>query len=142
MLARLANPATQAGASGRVLGIAAMVGGSAKTARSNGEDHAPLASGRRVGWSRCSRRLNYSTIGRYDIERRVGGNPSTNVGTDYTRRVTSTAVARFICFGFGTGLLRSYAQTLQTYGAPGADKSARRAAGRLGNPTGALPTRR
>jgi Tannase-like family of unknown function (DUF6351) len=136
MLAKLADPATQAGASGRVLGIAAMVGGSAKTARSNGEttESAVAASVESLLTA-----LNYSTIGRYDIERRVGGNPSTNVGTDYTARVTPTAVARFTAFGFGPGLLRSYAQSLQTYGARvSADKPARKAASRLGNPTGAL----
>ena len=35
--------------------------------------------------------LNYGTLGRYDIEQRVGGNPSTNVGTDYRERVTRPA---------------------------------------------------
>jgi hypothetical protein len=86
--------------------------------------------------------LNYGTLGRYDIEQRVGGNPSTNVGTDYTARVTSAAAERFTAFGFGPGLLKSFAQNLQTYGARvTADPAARQAASRLGNPSGELSDR-
>jgi hypothetical protein len=83
--------------------------------------------------------LTYGTIGRYDIEQRVDGNPSTNVGVDYEDRVTSASLARYTAFGFGEGLLRSYAITLDAFGERvAADGTARRAASRLGNPTGNL----
>jgi hypothetical protein len=83
--------------------------------------------------------LNYGTLGRYDIEQRVGGNPSTNRSTDYLARVTPAATRRFTVYGFGAGLLAAYAQTLETYGKRvAANPSARRAAARLGNPTGNL----
>jgi pimeloyl-ACP methyl ester carboxylesterase len=34
--------------------------------------------------------LGYGTFGRYDIEQRVGGNPSQNVGVDYAKRITAS----------------------------------------------------
>ena len=33
--------------------------------------------------------LGYGTFGRYDIEQRVGGNPSQNVGVDYSTRISA-----------------------------------------------------
>jgi len=134
--AKLANPATQTSATGRVLGLAALMGSAAKTRTYNG-----VGTASSVGAAAESllTALNYATVGRYDIEQRVGGNPSTNVGTDYVSRVTPESTARFTAFGFGAGLLRSYATALDTYGKRvAADPKARRAAARLGNPTGAL----
>lgn len=136
---RLANPATQTSASGRVLGLAALMGTAAKTKTFNG---AGTASSVGAAAESVLTALNYATVGRYDIEQRVGGNPSTNVGTDYVARVTPESTARFTAFGFGAGLLRSYATALDTYGKRiAADPRARRAAGKLGNPTGALADR-
>ncbi len=133
---RLADPATQTSATGRVLGLAALMGSAAKTTTYNG-----VGTASSVGAAAESllTALNYATVGRYDIEQRVGGNPSTNVGTDYLARVTPESTARFTAFGFGAGLLRSYATALDTYGKRiAADRGARRAAAGLGNPTGAL----
>lgn len=139
ILAKLADPSTQAASSGRILALAALVGGSAKTKTYSGDG---TASSVAAATESVLTGLNYGTLGRYDIEARVGGNPSTNAGTDYLTRVTPDATARFTAFGFGPGLLRSYAQSLQTYGKRvTADKGARRAAGRLGNPTGDLADR-
>lgn len=136
ILAKLSDPATQTGATGRVLGLAALSGASAKTKTYGGTSTTASVS---AATESLLTALNYGTLGRYDIEQRVGGNPSTNLGTDYRKRVTTAAAERFTAFGFGAGLLAAYAQTLQTYGERvGADASARRAAGRLGNPTGNL----
>lgn len=139
ILARLADPATQAGATGRILSLAALMGTPAKTKSYNGVG---TSSAARAATESVLTALNYGTLGRYDIEQRVGGNPSTNVGTDYTARVTPEAVARFSAFGFGSALLKSFAQNLQTAGVRvKANQDARRAASRLGNPTGDLSDR-
>lgn len=136
ILVRLADPATQAASSGRMLGLAALMGTAAQTKTFSGTTTASAVS---AATESVLTALNYGTVGRYDIEQRVGGNPSRNVGTDYTLRVTPAATARFTAWGFGAGLLRSYAQSLQTYGQRVvADKAARRAAAALGNPTGDL----
>jgi hypothetical protein len=134
--ARLADPATQASSSGRILALAALSGTAAKTKTYGGGS---TASSVGAATESVLTALTYATVGRYDIEQRVGGNPSTNVKTDYLARVTPAATARFTAFGFGPGLLRSFAQSLQTYGKRvSADPAARRAAARLGNPTGDL----
>lgn len=136
IVSKLSDPATQAGATGRVLGLAALTGASAKTKTYGATS---TASSVAAATESLLTALNYGTLGRYDIEQRVGGNPSTNQGTDYRARVTSAATERFTAFGFGAGLLAAYAQTLETYGKRVAAKpSARRAAARLGNPTGDL----
>jgi len=136
IMAKLADPATQAGATGRVLGLAALTGASAKTKTYSGTS---TTSSVAAATESLLTALNYGTLGRYDIEQRVGGNPSTNRGTDYRKRVTKAATARFTAFGFGAGLLSAYAQTLETHGKRvGAETPARKAAARLGNPTGDL----
>jgi len=139
LLRKLGDPATQTGASGRVLGLAALMGTAQKTRTYNGTS-TPTSIG--AATESVLTALNYATVGRYDIEQRVGGNPSTNVGRDYLARVTPASTERFTAFGFGAGLLRAYAQTLQTFGKRvAADPAARRAASRLGNPSGVLADR-
>ena len=136
VLKALADPATQAAASGRILALTALSGSAAKTKTFNGTTTASAVG---AAAESVLTALNYGTLGRWDIEQRVGGNPSTNARTDYTKRVTAESTARFTAWGFGPGLLRSYAQALQTYGARvTADRDARRAASRLGNPRGDL----
>ena len=92
VLRQLADPATQAGATGRVLGLAALSGTSARTVKYNGVGTTSAVGGATESLLTA---LNYATVGRYDIEQRVGGNPSTNIGTDYRERVTSAALTRF-----------------------------------------------
>ena len=136
ILGQLGDPATQAPASGRILALAALAGTAEKTKTYNGSGTSAAVG---AATESILTALNYGTLGRYDIEQRVGGNPSTNVGTDYRERVTKRAVARFTAFGFGDGLLSAYARSLQTYGKRvAAEPAARRAAGRLGNPSGEL----
>ena len=136
ILARLADPDTQVATSGRVLGLAALVQASARTKSASG---ASFASAVAAATESLLTALSYATVGRFDIEARVGGNPSTNLGTDYRTRVTSAATERLTAFGFGADLLAAYAQTVQSRGARvTAQPFARRAAARLGNPTGDL----
>lgn len=136
ILGKLGDPDTQASASGRMLALAALSGTAEKTKTYNGVGTASAVS---AATESVLTALNYGTLGRYDIEQRVGGNPSTNMRTDYRDRVTHRALARFTAFGFGDGLLSAYARSLQTYGKRvSADPAARRAAAHLGNPTGHL----
>ena len=83
--------------------------------------------------------LYYSTVDRYELERRVGGNPSTNVGVDYRHRISTADLTRYASFGFGSSLLQSYAQTVQSYGVRvTANSTARTKLAALGTPTGKL----
>lgn len=131
-----ANPT---GTAPRLVALAALLGAPAQTRDFAGKT---LPSATAAAVETIQTALTYGTLGRYDIERRVGGNPSTNVGVDYRHRVTADVVARFTAFGFTPALLRAYAQTLQTY-APRVRASAvaRVRADRLGNPTGRLADR-
>lgn len=136
ILGRLADPARRPGTAARLIGLTSLTGASAKTRDFSGAGTTSAVS---AAVETVQTALTYGTLGRYDIEARVGGNPSTNVGVDYRNRVTDTALARFTSYGFSAGLLKAYAQTLQTYSARvTAKKTARAAAYRLGNPLGRL----
>jgi pimeloyl-ACP methyl ester carboxylesterase len=136
ILAGLANPSTQPTTAGRLLGITALLGASAKTKDFSG---AGLTSAVSAAVETIQTGLTYGTVGRYDIEARVGGNASTNIGVDYTKRIDDAALARFQAFGFAPGLLKAYAKTLQAFGQRvRANKAARARANGLGNPTGRL----
>ena len=37
----------------------------------------------------------------------AGGNASSNIGVDYTKRISPAALARFEAFGFAPGLLKA-----------------------------------
>lgn len=83
--------------------------------------------------------LFYATVDRFEIERRVGGNPSTNIGVDYRHRISAADLARYASFGFGTGLLTSYAAAVQSSGARvAATPTARARLAALGTPTGRI----
>ena len=136
ILTRLADPAKQPSAAGRLLGLTALTAATSKTRDFSG---AGLTSSVSAAVETLQTALTYGTVGRYDIEQRVGGNPSTNVNVDYRNRVTPAAIERFTAFGFSAGLLKAYAKTIQTYGARvTAKKSVRKAAYGLGSPTGVL----
>jgi hypothetical protein len=76
--------------------------------------------------------LGYGTWGRYDIEQRVGGNPSQNAGVDYTERIGTTYKA---IIGDQLGRITS---ALAAGTRIHADSQARAKADQLGNPTGAI----
>ncbi|HET6876287.1 MAG TPA: hypothetical protein VFH38_02025 [Jatrophihabitans sp.] len=76
--------------------------------------------------------LATSTYQRYDIEQRVGGNPSQNTGVDYGKRIGTT-------YDFIIGnQKRRIAQALAAGTRVSADPTARAAADRLGDPTGSV----
>jgi pimeloyl-ACP methyl ester carboxylesterase len=83
--------------------------------------------------------LFYSTVDRFEIEKRVGGNPSTNLTVDYRHRISAADLTRYASFGFGSALLGSYAQSVQTFGARvAANSAARTKLAALGTPTGRI----
>lgn len=136
ILDRLADSSKQPGTVARLLGLTALTGASSKTRDFSG---ATLNSAVAAAVETLQTALTYGTVGRYDIEQRVGGNPSKNTGVDYRHRVTQAALERFTGYGFSTGLLKAYAQTIQTYAKRvSPNKAARAAAYRLGSPTGHL----
>ena len=81
--------------------------------------------------------LGYGTVGRWEIEQRVGGNPSGNAGVDYSARVSAEerALLETVSAGSTDRLLGQLAGTTQRV-AP--DDAARAAFDTLGNPTGKL----
>ncbi len=134
--ARLADPTKTTSAVARLLGLTALTGASAKTRDFSGSGTTSAVS---AAVETIQTALTYGTLGRFDIEARVGGNPSTNAYVDYRKRVNDAAVARFTGLGFSSGLLTAYGRTIQTYGARvTARASIRRRADALGNPTGRL----
>jgi len=136
ILAGLADPSKQPTTVGRLLGTTAIMNASSKTRDFSGSS---LNSSVAAAVETIQTALTYGTVGRYDIEQRVGGNPSSNIGVDYRKRVSAAALARFQSFGFAPGLLKAYAKTMQAFGGRvAANKAARRRANGMGNPTGQL----
>lgn len=81
--------------------------------------------------------LGYGTYGRFEIEQRVGGNPSTNAGTDYGRRVSAAERAGIDALG-GAGTTDRLLRLLAAGSRVAASPAARSAARDLGEPSGAL----
>jgi hypothetical protein len=81
--------------------------------------------------------LGYGTYGRFEIEQRVGGNPSSNTDTDYGARV-SAAERRTIDALGGPGTTKSLLKLLAAGPRVRALDAARQRAAALGEPTGAL----
>ena len=130
----LADPATQTGAVGRLLGITALQGLPMQTRNYNGASTTSQAgaAAETVLTQAGAAILNYR-----DAVARTGGYPATNVGTSYVGRATPEAVARFEALGLPGSLLRSYGLTLdrRAVRVP-ANTTARATARRLGTPTG------
>jgi pimeloyl-ACP methyl ester carboxylesterase len=80
--------------------------------------------------------IGYGTYGRYEIEQRVGGNPSANDGTDYSSRVSAeeTQLINSVSPGSAERLLDALANGERVT----ADDASRTRADELGNPSGAL----
>lgn len=80
--------------------------------------------------------LGYGTFGRYDIEQQVGGNPSQNVGVDYSTRVSAEerALIDTVSPGATDRLLAQLAAGQRV----SADAAARTALEETGTPTGAV----
>jgi pimeloyl-ACP methyl ester carboxylesterase len=139
ILRQLSNGSQQPLAAARLLAITDLVGGSSKTRDFSGSSFASTVA---AGVETLQTALTYGTVGRYDIERRVHGNPSTNVHVNYRQRVTPHALARYESYGYAPGLLTAIAKTVQTYGKRvKARPVVRHRANKLGNPTGVLRDR-
>jgi pimeloyl-ACP methyl ester carboxylesterase len=78
--------------------------------------------------------LGFATWGRYDVETRVGGNPSGNAGVDYGARVS--AGERALAEQLAPGALDAALAQLAKAPRITADPAARQKAAELGNPTG------
>ncbi len=81
--------------------------------------------------------LGYSTYGRYEIEQRVGGNPSSNIGRDYAERIDDAERTRIDGLG-GAGTTDRLLALLASGRRVAASAEARDKARALGEPTGAL----
>jgi hypothetical protein len=80
--------------------------------------------------------LGYGTWGRYDIEQRAGGNPSTNADVDYSARIGANATATINAVA--PGQLPTLLAKLSAATRVSADPAARAKAATFGNPTGAI----
>ncbi|KQX66639.1 alpha/beta hydrolase [Angustibacter sp. Root456] len=81
--------------------------------------------------------LGYGTYGRYEIEQRAGGNPSSNVGTDYRPRVSDSERAAIDALG-GAGATDRLLRLLDAGRRVSASPAAREKAAALGEPSGDL----
>ncbi len=81
--------------------------------------------------------LGYGTYGRYEIEQRFGGNPSTNVGADYGARIDDEERTLIDSVG-GAGTTDALLAELETGERVVADEAAREAFATSGTPTGAV----
>ena len=78
--------------------------------------------------------LGYGTFGRYDIEQRVGGNPSQNAGVDYATRVSASE--RTLIETVSPGATDKLLAELAAGARVSADQAARDKLAATGTPTG------
>jgi pimeloyl-ACP methyl ester carboxylesterase len=117
----------------KLLAIAAIADGPTKTARFDGATPVSRIS---ASVEAALTGLGYATFGRYEIEQRVGGNPSSNSDADYRSRVTPAE--RQIADLLAPGAMDKALTALAAGEKIDADPDARDAADELGNPTGDL----
>lgn len=104
--------------------------------KSRDHDDATVGSRGAAGLDILSEVMGYATIARYDLEQRVGGNPSSNTGARYDQRI-SAQEKQGMDFVDPGGLAGHLAE-LERAPRVAADSAARRRADRLGDPTGKL----
>jgi pimeloyl-ACP methyl ester carboxylesterase len=115
----------------KILMVAAMVDAPAQTKTYDGST---VESGVRARAESILTALGYGTFGRYEIEQRVGGNPSTNVDADYSKRLSDSE--RSIIETVSPGASDKLLAELQAGPRVTADAAARAKADKLGDPTG------
>lgn len=115
----------------KLLALAAILDAPQKTSRFDGST--VLSRGKAVGEAVLTS-MGYATFGRYDVESRVGGNPSGNVGVDYGKRVSKDE--RDLAEKIAPGALGKALAELAKAPRVTADPEARRKAEALGDPTG------
>lgn len=127
--------AAQGGARGaRLALVAALVDAPDQTSRFDGSTPSSAAG---AAAEAAITGLGYGTYGRFEIEQRVGGNPSSNADTDYTSRVTDRERATIDALG-GSGTTDRLLQLLERGRRVTASQPAREKAAALGEPTGDL----
>ena len=131
----VAAKAASGGAEGiaDLLAIASIAGAPGKTLNYDGHN---IASTGGAYAEAIVTALGYGTWGRYDIEQRVGGNPSQNAGVDYGSRISEQA--RTLINAAAPGQLDPLLAKLASGDRVTADSAARQKAASLGNPTGRL----
>jgi len=117
----------------KLLAIAAVTDGPTKTRRFDGSTSTSKVS---ALVESALTGLGYATFGRYEVEQRVGGNPSTNESSTYASRVT--AAERTLANAVAPGALDKAVAALDAGKKIAADPAARAAADKLGKPTGNL----
>ena len=115
----------------KILLVAAMVDAPAQTKTYDGST---LESAVRARAESILTALGYGTFGRYEIEQRVGGNPSTNADVDYSARLSDSerTLVETVSPGSADKLLIQLKDGTRVT----ADPAARAKADKLGNPTG------
>ena len=127
-----ARDLTHGGAAAVVL-IAAVVDGPTQT---RSYDGSTPASQVKAATEAVLTALSFETLARYDVEQRLGGDPSTNIGTDYAARVTASDRARVDALS--PGATDRYLRVLAEGPRVAVDPAARAAASTLGDPQGSL----
>ena len=79
--------------------------------------------------------LSFGTSGRYELEQRVGGDPSDNTQADYAKRIDPSEAS---LVGLAGGKVEELQQKLAAAPRVTADPAARSAIDKLGDPTGTL----
>ena len=115
----------------KILMVAAMADAPAQTKTYDGST---IESGVRARAESILTALGYGTFGRYEIEQRVGGNPSTNVEADYSARLSESE--RSLIETVSPGSSDKLLTLLKDGTRVEADPAARAKADKLGNPTG------
>jgi hypothetical protein len=120
------------GGTAKVLAIAALVDAPTQTETYDGHDLTSQVSARVEAMLTA---LAYGTSGRYEIEQRVGGDPSQNVGVDYSSRIDAAETSLIEAAG---GKMPAILAALDKGPRVTADAAARAKFEALGDTTGKL----
>ena len=120
------------GGTAKVLFIASLVNAPTATATYDGHD---LTSQVKARVEALLTALAFGTSGRYELEQRVGGNPSDNSHADYAKRTEGNEATLITTAG---GNVASLEQRLAAAPRVTADANARAAIEKLGDTTGAI----
>jgi len=123
---------TAGGGTAKVLYIAALADAPSATATYDGHD---LTSQVKAKVEALLTALAFGTSGRYELEQRVGGDPSQNSQANYDGRIDQSEAALIQLAGGNVSKLN---QTLDAAAKLSADSSARAGIEKLGDTTGAL----
>jgi hypothetical protein len=123
---------TAHGGTAKVLFISALVNAPTQTQTYDGHD---IVSQVKATVEALLTALAFGTAGRYELEQRVGGDPSGNVDTDYSTRITPAENVLITSVGGNVG---TYLGALSAAPRVTPDAAARTAFEKLGDTTGAL----